>query len=292
MLDELEVRQAAMAYVADCAIRSGGVVTRAELEAFTFNGEPLKLIDQSRGIRNPRQLEATLSILTQPNGPYADDAIDAGRLRYAYRTGSVDAGDNRKLRRAAELALPLILLTGIAPGVFMPTLPVFIIRSEANEGFVEVALDEGLRFLAAEPDVDERSYVERLMRERIHQPLFRARVIHAYGTQCAMCRLHHGSLLDAAHILPDTHERGLPIVPNGLALCKIHHAAYDQNILGIRPDLVVDIQGKILKEVDGPMLLHGLQEMKGVRLTVPRGRALQPDPNRLEERYEDFLAAG
>jgi putative restriction endonuclease len=292
VLDERAVRQAAMAYVDACTARSGGVVSRAELEAFTYLGEPLKLIDQSRGIRNPRQLQATLSILTQPDGPYDDDSIDTGRLRYSYRTGSADEGDNRKLRQAAQLGLPLILLRGIAPGVFVATSPVFITRSEANESFVEVALDESLRFLSSAPDADQRSYVERLMRSRMHQPMFRARVIRAYETRCAMCRLRHGELLDAAHILPDTHENGLPVVPNGLALCKIHHAAYDNNMLGIRPDLVVEIQPKVLIEVDGPMLLHGLQEMKGIRLTVPRALNARPDPQRLEERYEAFRAAG
>ncbi|MGI8867651.1 MAG: HNH endonuclease [Mycobacteriales bacterium] len=52
----------------------------------------------------------------------------------------------------------------------------------------------------------------------------------AYETRCAVCRIGHRELLDAAHILPDTHPRGEPVVPNGLALCKIHHAAYDRNI--------------------------------------------------------------
>lgn len=36
-----------MRYVAACASRSGGVVTRSELESFTFDGEPIKLIDAS-----------------------------------------------------------------------------------------------------------------------------------------------------------------------------------------------------------------------------------------------------
>ena len=61
-----------MAYLAQIMAGSGGVVTRAELEAFTYDGAPLKLIDQSRGIRNPRELTATLSILSQPKGPYDD----------------------------------------------------------------------------------------------------------------------------------------------------------------------------------------------------------------------------
>jgi putative restriction endonuclease len=130
------------------------------------------------------------------------------------------------------------------------------------------------------------------MRERVHQPIFRAKVIRAYDVQCAMCRLKHAELLDAAHILPDTHERGLPVVTNGLSLCKIHHAAFDNNIVGIRPDLVVEVRREVLLEIDGPMLKHGLQEMNGARLTVPRHRSLQPDTARLEERYAQFRLAG
>jgi putative restriction endonuclease len=107
-----------------------------------------------------------------------------------------------------------------------------------------------------------------------------------------MCRLRHAELLDAAHILGDTHPRGEPVVPNGLALCSIHHRAFDSNVLGIRPDLVVEVRPDILAEIDGPMLRHGLQEMAGLRLTTPRERALQPDPSRLEERYAEFRAAG
>jgi putative restriction endonuclease len=106
-----------------------------------------------------------------------------------------------------------------------------------------------------------------------------------------MCRLRHADLLDAAHIIRDSDEGGLPVVPNGLALCKIHHAAYDRNILGVRPDLVIDVRRDILDEVDGPMLRHGIQEMAGIRLTVPRQRSAHPDRTNLERRYEEFRAA-
>jgi len=281
-----------MAYVAACANRGGGVVTRAELEAFSFDGSPLKLIDSSRGIRNPRELAATLSILSQPGGPYDDLVTDDGLLRYAYRTGPVDAGDNRKLRQAAELGLPLLLLLGVAPGAFAPVLPVYIIRDLPEQRCVEVAVDEGLRFLPVAPTAAQRSYAERLTRLRLHQPLFRARVLRAYRTQCAVCRLRHADLLDAAHILPDTHPHGHPVVANGLALCKIHHAAYDRDLLGVRPDLVVEVRAEILLEVDGPMLRHGLQEMAGARISVPATRGERPDPERLAERYEQFRRAG
>lgn len=79
-----------------------------------------------------------------------------------------------------------------------------------------------------EPDLVRRRYVTRVMQQRIHQARFRAIVLLAYSVRCTICRLHdHPELLDAAHILPDGHPRGEPIVPNGLALCKLHHAAFD-----------------------------------------------------------------
>ena len=58
---------------------------------------------------------------------------------------------------------------------------------------------------------------------------------------------------DAAHILPDGHPRGEPVVPNGLALCKLHHAAFDGHVLGVRPNLAVELRLDILREPDGPM---------------------------------------
>jgi len=75
--------------------------------------------------------------------------------------------------------------------------------------------------------------------------------------------------------------------------CKIHHAAYDSGILGIRPDKVVEIRTDLLSEIDGPMLQHGLKERHGQPLmALPRIRKEQPDPLLLEVSYERFRAAG
>jgi putative restriction endonuclease len=292
MVDDRALRDAAMAYVAERSLRNGGVISRAELEAFTFGDLRMRLVDQSRGIRNPRELEATLSILSQPEGPYEDVDTADGLLRYAYRSGDPNGGDNRKLRRAAELKVPLILLRGIRAGVFAPVFPVYIARDVPEERYVEVALDESLLLLPRPTTDDERAYAERMTRQRLHQPEFRARVLLAYETRCAMCRLHHAELLDAAHILGDRHPDGRPVVSNGMSLCKIHHAAYDQNFIGVRPDLVIEVQPDLLHEVDGPMLRHGIQELAGQRLQVPRLPASRPNPTHLEQRYEQFRQVG
>jgi putative restriction endonuclease len=116
-------------------------------------------------------------------------------------------------------------------------------------------------------------------------------VLRAYQESCSVCNLRHVRLLDAAHILPDLHEHGQPVVANGLSLCKIHHAAFDANILGVRPDYVVEIRSDILEEVDGPMLKHGLQAHHGGKLRLPRAAAEHPDQSRLELRWQEFTRA-
>ena len=81
---------------------------------------------------------------------------------------------------------------------------------------------------------------------------------------------------------------GIPTTPNGLALCKIHHAAYDQNMLGVSSDCKVSINREVLAEVDGPMLKHGLQEMHGRTLTLPARKVDRPDRELLAWRWERF----
>ena len=96
---------------------------------------------------------------------------------------------------------------------------------------------------------------------------------------------------DAAHILLDGHSKGEPIVPNGLALCALHHAAFDRNILGIRPDFIVEVRADSLTEKDGPMLQHSLQGFQGTIILRPGSRVLWPRSDFLAERYEEFRRA-
>jgi len=127
------------------------------------------------------------------------------------------------------------------------------------------------------------------MKQRLHQPAFRARVISAYETKCAICKLGHGRLLDAAHITPDSDETSSTSVTNGLSLCKIHHTAYDINIVGIDADYIVHIRKDILSEIVGPMLEHGIKEMNMTKLWVPQVPSAKPDPARLELRFQEFI---
>jgi putative restriction endonuclease len=274
---------------------SDGTLRSSEINRFVFDGQPMRLIVQT-GIWKPAALEAALTIrttYTPPNQepPYSDSIGTDGLIRYKYHGLDPNHSDNRALRAAMASEAEMAYFVGVDRGVYVPRWPVWIVAEDPLNHEFAVAVDHGLQLSHITLDPVQRAYVARLVQERLHQPVFRSRVLRAYESTCAMCRLRHGELLDAAHILPDGHPLGEPVVPNGLALCKIHHAAFDQNILGVRPDLRIEVQRKILAEIDGPMLRHGLQEMQGVTLTIPRMRASQPDRVRLDERYQRFRAA-
>jgi putative restriction endonuclease len=287
---EAALRARIMDWVAQRAELNGGFLHRSELLDFHLDGRRLPVIDYSRGIRNPSEFSSTLSIVATADGPYDDAESADGLLHYAYRKGDAWGGDNRKLRHAITTGQPLILFRKEVENIYTPVMPVYVVDDYPEERSFLIALDESFTFLSDVKNLTapQRAYAVRLAKQRLHQPAFRTRVLVAYGTQCSICRLKHGSLLDAAHIVPDGHELGAPTVSNGLALCKIHHAAYDQNMLGVTPDYTVVIDHDLLQEIDGPMLEHGIQAMHGQRLSVPRRRADQPSPELLAWRFERF----
>jgi putative restriction endonuclease len=299
-LDEDAVRAAAFLWLQGVTFGGTVPVSREQLaNDFHVDGERFPLVDRGRGIRKPATWRAALSITTAaPKSgrarPYADEEGVDGLHRYKLRRDQGGTVENQALRVAMHEQLPLIWFYGLEPGIFQAIYPIYLTAEEPDRDQFVLALTDDQRTVRPGNPVEEvlRRYLITETKRRLHQPVFASQVMLAYDTRCAVCALAHRELLDAAHIIPDNDPRGLPVVPNGLALCKIHHAAYDQNILGIRPDYVIEIHHRLLDELDGPMLRHGLQEHHGTRLLqLPRRAADRPDPDRLIERYSQFRAA-
>ncbi|PRB70531.1 HNH endonuclease [Arthrobacter sp. MYb213] len=278
-------------------------LTREEIKDFQFDGEYFALQATQQGIRKPRQLSAALSVQTvyrkvgQPR-PYEDSVGPDGLLRYMWQGDDPEHRDNRALRAAMNADLPIIWFIGVGmgPALFQIICPVYIIAEEPEQKrFVIVPHDEEASALRGAGKITVmqdtvRKYLTAETKIRLHQPVFRSTVLRAYEDRCAVCNLGHRVLLDAAHIVPDSHELGIASVVNGLALCKIHHAAFDSGLLGIRPDLVVQIRPDLMLERDGPMLQYGLQERHGQKLMMlPGKKAEQPRTDLLEISYERFL---
>lgn len=274
-------------------------ISSNDLLDFRFDGEPFRLMDPQRGIRKPKELAAALSIRTvyRPDGakrPYEDEMGDDGLLRYKWRGEDLDHPENRALRSAMELELPLIWFFGVGVAMYQPIFPVYLLAEEPERHqFVIIpGAIRGLVDVTSPAESQLRRYVMAESKRRLHQPVFRATVMRAYETRCAVCSLAHGQLLDAAHIVPDSDEAGIPTVRNGLAMCKIHHAAYDAHILGVSPDYIVKIRADLLDEIDGPMLQYGLKERHDQKLMVlPSVRAQRPDRDLLSISYERFRSA-
>ena len=301
---DTRVRAAAFQFLREqMELRGDEVLPREVLaKGFEFEGQRVPLI-APQGIFKPAVLpEMPLSITTVPvvegeDRPYDDGVGSDGFLRYRYRGTDPMHRDNQALRLAMRRGVPLVYFVGIIPGRYMTVLPVYIVRDHPEELSFSVAVDAPYMPVSANIKLDpvsleaRRAYVTVETQQRVHQRGFRERVLRAYQEQCAVCRLHHEELLEAAHILSDKHPKGVPIVPNGLALCKLHHAAYDRNILGITPDRTVVIRLDILRESDGPMLQHGLQGFQGGKIHLPRAKQLWPRADLLAERYEAFRRA-
>lgn len=297
-MNDLDAERLEREIIAAAVMRSaelqGGSIPWSELSSFHFpDGSVRRLVDPGRGgIWNPKGMHATLSILTSPDGPYADRESD-GFLHYSYQRGP-EGGKNLKLRAALESGLPLLRFHKISKARYQPIFPAYVIGDNpASREFI-LALDEKMRGVPSAEELSpiERAYAQRLVQQRLHQPEFRARVMLAYRQRCCVCALAHAELLDAAHIVADAHGEGVPVISNGLSLCKIHHAAYDRDLMGIDPLGTIHINAQLLGEVDGPMLRHGLQEMHRHRIRKPERPTEQPEPDRLEQRFQRFLLAG
>lgn len=304
--EEHRLRSAAFLFLGGLSERRGTpLVGQEDLAAFRFEGQPFRLMATQTGIWKPRLLSAALSFRTvfaadPSQRPYNDAEGPDGYLRYKWRftdptdPSNFNRSDNRAMREAMRQRFPLIWFQGVASGLYMPVYPVYLADEEPDAQQFVVALDVQSLQLRQDLELDDpvlvRSYAERVVNERLHQPLFRERVLRAYRSACAICQLRHTRLLDAAHVLPDS-AGGEPIVTNGIAMCKIHHAAYDADIFGISPSYRVGVRPDVMEELDGPTLRYTLQAIDGSMIERPSRRAAWPDPELLAVRWQRFKEA-
>ena len=136
----------------------------------------------------------------------------------------------------------------------------------------------------------QRRYATVEAHRRLHQAQFRHYVVRAYAARCAICRIPSVDLLDASHILPDRDPGARVEVPNGLALCQLHHRAFDRDLLGVRPDGVVELARALLDTDDGPTFEQAFRRVHGQQIGQPRREVDRPRPTYLEERFERFRA--
>ena len=273
-------------------------------KGFEVDGRHYHLASKALGIFKPKTMPFVLSIRTSVPKPgrklwyddqqaaHAQVYLGQDGIDYAFMGDNPDRAQNRWLREACERQLPLIYFLGVSPAIYQVIHPVYIgewdrrsLKARVVFASAERGIGEGL------PEQAERQYAMIATKRRLHQATFRAAVIAAYDSRCALSRLRVPKLLDAAHIVPDAHELlGQPVVNNGLPLSKIHHAAFDSNLIGIDPDFKIHVSSRLLEEQDGPML-EAIKQLDGRELFLPLRTADLPDKRRLESRFAEFRRA-
>ena len=302
-MDDVRVRLAAFQWLQD-QIRIHGEELKADVlrKGFLLSGERVPLMGPS-GIWKPKVLaNLPLSITTTWDNPYQDRVGVDEVFIYSYRSG--EHVQNEYLRRAAQQRIPLIYFHAVAKARYNALFPVLIVYKDEAAREIRVQVGDYLQPFAyanvmgqtalagvADRGTDPvRSYLTVQAKVRLHQRVFRERVLTAYSRRCACCGFRHEEMLDAAHIIPDAHEQGKPIVPNGLSLCTLHHRAFDHALIGITPDYQIHVRPSLLEEQDGPTLT-GIQGLDGQHMHVPRVEVDRPDRESLDFRYQQFRSA-
>ncbi|WP_234425807.1 phosphorothioated DNA-binding restriction endonuclease [Streptomyces kebangsaanensis] len=107
-------------------------------------------------------------------------------------------------------------------------------------------------------------YVPSVKKQRKRRAGFAEEVLHAYAYACAFCGFD-GALgrnpvgLEAAHVRWHSQD-GPDEVSNGLALCSLHHTLFDLGVLGLLPDLRIQVsQLYVARSAAGQTIdaLHG-----------------------------------
>ncbi len=264
---------------------------------FRVQDEELYLAGRARGIFKPNQMKrGALSIRTPvPREGRSRRYVDIkteDSLYYSFQGEDPNSGDNQRLKETMEDQSPLIYFFGVSEGVYEAIFPVYISHWDPKMLRVEISIAAapGGAVPSGRLKEDERKYRVREVQERIHQSAFRELVLNAYGGKCALSGLPVRTLLTAAHIYPDGHEKGLPEVSNGIALSALHHTAYDTKLIGISPDYRVEVSERLFSQTDGP-LLEGLKALHGNIMRLPREPELRPSREALAFRFDEFMSA-
>lgn len=271
---------------------------------FIYDGERIPFVNPQRGIFKPAKMHRLLSIRTvfpkKGGRVWYDDQRDVHKqiyegeetVDYAFMGDNPESAENRWLREAMGSTTPIVYFLGIAPGHYKAMFPVFIVGWDKAQLRAKVAFSQPGQFQARMPETPaDRRYALREVQQRLHQASFREAVIAAYGGKCALSGLPETLLIDAAHIVEDKDEKlGQPIVPNGILLSKIHHAAFDAHLIGIDPDFDVHVAERLMAQRDG-QLLEALKHLHHGKLHLPARAKDCPDRERLAFRFEQFKRA-
>lgn len=220
---DARVREAAFGWLAEQVLVQGDVLPRTTLaQGFTFAGQRVPFLGP-QGIFKPAAMQLPLSITTSPNTRYRDTFGPDNLLSYSYRGTDPLHRDNVGLRFVMLNGLPLAYLHGIVPGLYLAFWPVYVVQDRPELLTFSVAMDDAVHIdlmSRFELNVDQRTeirreYITSQAKIRLHQRMFRERVLRAYRHQCAFAGCGTASCSMPPTSCPMRSRRGNRSYPTG-----------------------------------------------------------------------------
>ena len=179
--------------------RKGETRITGELQTIRKPSRPGDIILIERGRSDPSQYR--LTILRQGTALYNAALVRTGGRKWGALTGAMPA----------------------------------VSKAEVDAAALEIDANTAGPFKPFEDDAQLQTVSKRIARSRA----FRRLVIAAYGDRCAMCgggaKSPSGvSEIEAAHVIPRA-LKGSDDIRNGIALCRLHHWAFDRQLIGLTP---------------------------------------------------------
>ncbi len=114
------------------------------------------------------------------------------------------------------------------------------------------------------------SDVERVIRTRRLQGVFRKAVLVGYRHRCALTGLGIPALLNASHIIPWSQSESRRADPrNGLCLNVLHDRAFDRGLLTFDEDFRAVVSAQMQEDAKLGHLTSQLKAIEGKKLTMP-----------------------
>lgn len=140
--------------------------------------------------------------------------------------------------------------------------------TQASDETTEVIPGIGIRRRATRPTGPTE--ISSLAKRRRGQDYFRDMVLNNYGNRCALTGLPIRELLIASHILPwSSHEAERLNVRNGIALNRLHDAAFDQGLIGFDDDLRLILSTRLRETLPQAAIQHSFAAFENHPLNVP-----------------------
>ena len=129
---------------------------------------------------------------------------------------------------------------------------------------------------------------EAFVKQRVNQAFFRRSVVSAYGYSCCISGVKEPTLVEACHIVDWAKDKENRTNPrNGLAMNPFFHKAYDNNLIGITPDLEIKVSEELLSSISREDFKEYLENLRNTKIQTPN--RFSPLPELLEKHYDKYL---